>query len=234
MATTGTTAVRAISYVRVSTSEQGDSGAGLAAQRAAIGAECARRGWTLAEVIEDVASGKSLDRPGMARALAVLDDGRADVIVSAKVDRISRSTLDFATLLDRANRRGWAIVVLDIGIDLTTPAGEMFAGIVAQIAQYERRLIGQRTRDALAAKRDAGVRLGRPAVLPGVVVRRIVDAYAAGKGLTAIARELTADGVPTARGGAVWRPSSVQAVLRSEHARALAATPAANTSTREG
>jgi len=74
------------------------------AQRATIAAECAHRGWTLIEVIEDVASGKTIDRPGMTRALADLDAGRADLLVAAKVDRISRSVLDFATLLARVDR----------------------------------------------------------------------------------------------------------------------------------
>ncbi|KQC39004.1 recombinase family protein [Frankia sp. ACN1ag] len=218
---TGT--VRALGYTRVSTSEQGDSGAGLAAQRAVIEAECTRRGWTLVEVIEDVASGKTLDRPGMTRALDMLDRHQVDVLVAAKVDRVSRSTLDFATLLQRADRQQWKLTVLDIGADLTTPAGEMFAGIVAQIAQYERRMIGARTRDALTEKRKAGVRLGRRPALPPDVVRRIGDDYAAGMGLTAIARALTEEGVPTARGGVVWHASTIQSVLRSRHAEAAAA-----------
>ncbi|MCK9876626.1 recombinase family protein [Frankia sp. Ag45/Mut15] len=206
--------LRAIGYMRVSTDEQGDSGAGLAAQRAVVEAECARRGWTLVEVIEDVASGKTLDRPGMTRALGLLDARQADVLIAAKVDRISRSTLDFATLLDRAQRSRWALNVLDIGADLTTPAGEMFAQIVAVIAQYERRLIGQRTRDALAIRKAAGVQLGTVFRIPGEVVFRIAADYAAGAGLTAIARNLTAEGIPTARGGTEWRASTVQAVIR--------------------
>jgi DNA invertase Pin-like site-specific DNA recombinase len=214
--------LRAIGYLRVSTDEQGDSGAGLAAQRATITAECARRGWTLVEVIEDVASGKNLHRPGMTRALGMLDGHQADVLVAAKVDRISRSTLDFATLLDRAQRARWAVTVLDIGADLTTPAGEMLAQIVAVIAQYERRLIGQRTRDALAARKAAGGRLGNQVRMPADIERRIVDAYAAGDGLTTIARALTAEGIPTARGGTTWRASTVQAVIRRADAAASA------------
>ena len=215
MGDTGKSTVRALGYVRVSTSEQGDSGAGLAAQRATVEAECTRRGWQLVEVVEDVASGKTLDRPGMTRALDMLDRHEVDLLVAAKVDRVSRSTLDFATLLQRAERRKWKLSVLDIGADLTTPAGEMFAGIVAQIAQYERRMIGVRTRDALAEKRKAGVRLGRPPVIPPDLVLRILADYQGGMGYTEIARTLTAEGVETARGGAVWRPSTVQSVLGS-------------------
>jgi DNA invertase Pin-like site-specific DNA recombinase len=184
------------------------------AQRATIAAECAHRGWTLIEVIEDVASGKTIDRPGMTRALADLDAGRADLLVAAKVDRISRSVLDFATLLARVDRSPWTLAVLDIGADLTTPAGELMAGIISQISQYERKLIGQRTRDALAARKAAGVQLGTVHRMPADIERRIVDAYAAGDGLTTIARALTAEGIPTARGGTTWRASTVQAVIR--------------------
>ena|SRR5689334_723837 len=95
--------------------------------------------------------------------------------------------------------------------------------VAASAAQYERRLIGQRTREGLAAKRAAGVRLGRPSVLPADIVRRIVAERADGKGLRVIAEGLTADGVPTARGGASWSTSTVQAVLRGQDAAQIAA-----------
>jgi DNA invertase Pin-like site-specific DNA recombinase len=122
---------------------------------------------------------------------------------------------DFAGQLEGAQRHGWRLVLLDLG-DTSTPAGEMTANIIASAAQYERRLIGQRTREGLAAKRAAGVRLGRPSVLPAEVVGRIVNERA--DGLRMIAEGLTADGVPTARGGAVWSTSTVQAVLRGQQA----------------
>ncbi len=87
----------------------------------------------------------------------------ADVLLVAKLDRLTRSLRDFGELAERARKRRWALVCLDLGVDTTTPAGELVAGVVASTAQYERRLIGQRTREALAARRAAGVRLGRPA-----------------------------------------------------------------------
>src|SRR3954454_14784867 len=90
--------VRAIGYVRVSTSEQADSGAGLAAQEHAIRTEAERRGWDLVEVFVDAGvSGRSLTgREALAAALeAVEDGGRADVLVVAKLDRLSRSLVDF-------------------------------------------------------------------------------------------------------------------------------------------
>jgi DNA invertase Pin-like site-specific DNA recombinase len=119
-------------------------------------------------------------------------------------------------------RRHWCLVLLDLG-DTSSPAGEMTANIIASAAQYECRLIGQRTREGLAAKRAAGVRLGRPSVLPEDVVRRIVDERADGAGLRVIAEGLTADCGPTARGKANWSTSSVQAVLAGQDAAKITA-----------
>jgi DNA invertase Pin-like site-specific DNA recombinase len=209
-----------VGYVRVSTEEQADSGLGLAAQRAAIEAECARRGWTLAAIHEDAGvSGKTTKgREGLAGALEAVRSGTADAIVVGKLDRLSRSLADFANLMATAQREGWNLVALDLGIDLSSAAGEFMANVMASAAQWERRIIGQRTRDALAAKRAQGVRLGRPRVLSGDVVERIVAEHGAGAGWSAIARSLNAQGIPTAHGGASWYPSTVRAVVLARKA----------------
>ena len=204
-----------VGYLRVSTDEQADSGLGLAAQRSAIEAECGRRGWTLAAVHTDAGiSGKSVvNRPGLTEALAAVDTGAAAGIVVAKLDRLSRSLADYANLMARAQAGRWNIVALDLGIDLSTAAGEFMANVMASAAQWERRIIGQRTRDALAVKRSQGVRLGRPTVLTADVTARIVAAHQAGAGWSAIARDLNTEQVPTAHGGAQWYPSTVRAVV---------------------
>jgi DNA invertase Pin-like site-specific DNA recombinase len=203
-----------IGYIRVSTEEQADSRAGLDAQRAAILAEAQRRGWHLVEVIEDAGySGKDLKRPGIVVALEALKAHHADTLVVAKLDRLSRSMLDFAGLMARASQERWALVALDLGVDTTTPVGEMMANVLATFAQFERRLIGQRTRDALAQKRLAGVVLGRPRRLPGEVRSRIAADRAAGLSLLKIAAALNREGVSTAQGGRQWHPSTVKAAL---------------------
>jgi DNA invertase Pin-like site-specific DNA recombinase len=89
-------------------------------------------------------------------------------------------------------------------------------GNMAVFNQLERRLIGQRTREALAEKRAAGVRLGRPSVLPVEVVKRIVDARAAGLSYPVIAEALNSEGVPTAHGGKRWYPATVRNVERGQ------------------
>src|SRR5215471_19737094 len=116
--------MRVIGYVRVSTEEQALSGASLDAQRRAIAAECKRRGWELVETIEDAGySAKDLKRPGVQEALRALEAGEAKALVVAKLDRLSRSMLDFAALMATAQKQNWALVALDCAVDTTTPAG---------------------------------------------------------------------------------------------------------------
>jgi DNA invertase Pin-like site-specific DNA recombinase len=206
--------MRVLAYARVSTQEQADSKAGLEAQKAAIAAEARRRGWTIVETIEDAGySAKDLKRPGIKRALEELERGRADALVVAKLDRLSRSMIDFTRLMRQAQRQNWALVALDCAVDTTTPAGEAMANVLATFAQFERRLIGQRTREALAQKKAQGVQLGRPRELPAKVRSRIKRRRKAGKSLAAIAEELNRDQIATAHGGAQWYPSTVRAVL---------------------
>ena len=208
--------MRVLGYVRVSTAEQRTSGAGLASQRAAIVAECERRGWTLVEVLEDAGySAKDLRRPAVREALETLERGEAGALVVAKLDRLSRSMLDFTEVMARAQKQGWALVALDCAVDTTTPAGEAMANVLATFAQFERRLIGQRTREALARKREQGVKLGRPRQLPDDVLNRIRTEREDGETLTAIADGLNRDAVPTAQGGKQWWPSTVRAVCAS-------------------
>ena len=191
---------------------QGASGLGIAAQRAAIKAECQHRGWDLIEVIvDDGESGKSLDRPGLRRALEGIAAGDASVLVASKLDRLSRSVGDFAALLEWFTSAGAALVAMDVGVDSSTPGGRLVANVFASVAEWERETIGARTRDAVVALRASGRPAGRPAVAdqPGLAGRirlmRERDAT-----YQAIADALNADGVPTPRGGAQWRVSSVQ------------------------
>jgi len=211
--------LQVIGYVRVSTEERQRSGAGLAAQRKAIEAECLRRGWQLVEVIEDAGySARDLKRPGVQIALETLRRGEAGALVVAKLDRLSRSMLDFTAVMAKASKQNWALVALDCAVDTTTPAGEAMANVLATFAQFERRLIGQRTREALAAKRASGVRLGRPVSLPATVRERIMAERKAGRSLAAIAAVLNDEQVPTAQGGQQWWPSSVRAALNAQGA----------------
>ncbi len=149
----------------------------------------------------------------MVEALRSLAAHEADALVVAKLDRFSRSVVDFSQTLTLAKRQGWAVVLLDLGVDTSTPNGKLVAGLTAQIAEWERDIIAQRTREALAAAKARGQRLGRPRATPDEVVAQVVGLYETGMSLRSIARSLTDSSVPTTRGAAEWRASSVRRVL---------------------
>jgi DNA invertase Pin-like site-specific DNA recombinase len=161
-------------------------------------------------------SGKSLVRPALIAALEDLDTGNGNVLMVAKLDRLTRSVHDATGLMMRSEKGGWGLVALDAPVDTTTPAGRAMAQILSVFAELERRLIGERTKAALAIKRDQGVVLGRPRILPKRVVDHIVRERGAGRTWTAIADGLNADRVPTAQGGRKWWPATVRTVAMSQ------------------
>ena len=212
-----------LTYLRVSTSEQALSGLGLEAQRATITAYAERKGLTIVgEYCDEGISAKSLTgRPAALAALAAVCAGSAAGLLVAKMDRLSRSVVDGAGLMERAAREGWALHFADLDLDTSTPAGEMAANIIISGSQYERRLISQRTRDALAAKRARGERLGAAPALPLEVTQRILAERADGRTFQAIADGLMADWIPTARGHSRWFPATIKAVTISDNAATL-------------
>jgi DNA invertase Pin-like site-specific DNA recombinase len=205
--------MRALAYTRVSTDEQDT---GLEVQRQAIEAECERRGWVIVKAVEEKVSARDLNRPGLQNALELLRDGEVDVLIAAKVDRLSRSVGDFAGLMERAQKEGWEIVALDLGMDSTTPTGRMMANLLASFSQYERELIGQRTKEALAVKKANGVKLGRPRELDEETRAKILAWYANGLNYNGIAHMLNHYQVPTAHGGKKWWPETVRGIVQSE------------------
>ncbi len=124
-------------YTRVSTEEQAISRNGLQAQRATIHAEAQRRGWQLEHFADEGVSGKSVG-PALQEALQLLASGRGDGLVVAKLDRLSRSIVNAANIIESATTQGWSLVILDLGVDLTTAAGRMMAMNLVNFAQYER------------------------------------------------------------------------------------------------
>ncbi len=206
--------VTALGHVRVSTTEQAESGAGLAAQHDAIQQACEVRGWTLGAIHEDAgASGRNLMRPGLRRAVDCLESGKAKVLVVSKLDRLSRSLVDFASLMERSREQGWELAALDVGVDTSTPQGEMVANVMATFAQFERRIIGLRTREALQARRAAGVRLGRPPVVTVEAVNQLLRLRRSGMTLRAIAAHMESLGVPAPHGGQVWHPNTIRRLV---------------------
>lgn len=216
--------MNAVAYVRCSTEEQGETGASLQAQEQAVREACTVRGWTLTGLHRDVLSGKDTNRPGLVAALAELAPGSA--LVVAKLDRLTRSVADLGVMLERSRKEGWSLVALDLGVDTSTPAGELVANVMCAVAQWERKAIGQRTKDALAVrramaargeswvKRDGTVatRVGRPPSMSPEVHARAAAMLRDGKTRREVAALLNAEGVPTPLGGRLWRASSLEAV----------------------
>ena len=202
--------MRAIGYCRVSTEEQGDSRAGLEAQEATIRDEAGRRGWDLIDVRADVASGKSLRRRDeLGRTLRDLATGHADVLVVAKLDRLSRSVMDFAGIMETAKDEGWSIRVLDLDVDMTTSMGELVANIMISLAQWERRVIGERTKSALDAVRARGTHVGRKSGVEPETLRLIRILRDGGKSWAKIAEALEREAIPTGQGGQ-WHAATVR------------------------
>lgn len=219
---------RVLAYRRVSTDEQADSGLGLAHQEAVIRAWCQRHERELIDVVTDAGvSAKSLDRPGMTEALRRLADGEADVLVVAKLDRLTRSVGDLTALLDWTMRAGVGLVALDLDIDTTTPGGRMVVQVFATVAEWERGIISERTRNALSTLRAQGRPVSRPALDQSQpeLAARIRRMRTTGMTMQAIADTLNMEGVPTVRGGARWRHSSVQSALGYSRPRPIKASP---------
>lgn len=224
--------MRAVGYIRVSSDEQASEGVSLDAQRAKVQAYAALYDLDLVAIEVDAgASAKSLDRPALARALAMLDRNEADGLVIAKLDRLSRSVGDWDQLIDRyfGDRAGKKLWSVADSIDTRTAAGRLVLNVLMSVAQWEREAIGERTKDALQHKIRTGERCGKvrfghdlaadgvrlvanPTEQDGLAL--LLELAAAGMPLRAIARELTARGIPTKEGRPAWDHSSIRRILR--------------------
>jgi DNA invertase Pin-like site-specific DNA recombinase len=217
----------ALAYCRVSTLDQAENGASLDAQETALRAEAERRSWDIEIIREEGKSAATVaKRAKLVDALGRLDRREADILLAVRLDRLSRSLIDFSNLYERSAKKGWSLVLPASAIDTSAaagPAGKFSAQIQAAAAELERGLISVRTREALAQLKAEGVRLGRE-VAPEFldIYRRVVTMHAEGDSLNAIARKLNDECVPTAK-GKTWHASTVRAIVTSETAKSLAA-----------
>jgi DNA invertase Pin-like site-specific DNA recombinase len=219
---------RAVAYLRVSTSQQADHGVSLDAQRAKVEAYASLYDLDVVEVIVDAgASAKSLDRPGLARALEMLRKGIADALLVTKMDRLTRSVRDLGTLVERFFANGKAALLsVSEQVDTRTAAGRMILNIMATISQWERETISARTAVAMQHKAATGEYIGGDPPFGYRVAEdgvRLVEVEAeqavlaearklraAGRSLRAVARELDARGLRSR----VGRPFSAVQVQR--------------------
>jgi DNA invertase Pin-like site-specific DNA recombinase len=213
-----------VSYLRVSTDRQGQSGLGLEAQRKAVTDFLNGGPWQLVAEFVETESGAKDDRPKLAAALALAGAHGAKLLI-AKLDRLSRDA-HFLLGLQKA-------CVSFVAADMPE-ANEMVVGIMAVVAQAERKMISARTKAALAAAKARGQKLGGfrgyiPTAEDGAKARKAHTAKAASHAtslapiiarldpggslsLRALAARLTAEGLPTPAGSAVWTAATVQRV----------------------
>lgn len=152
---------RAVGYIRVSTQEQAQEGFSLDVQEARIVAYCQAKGWDLLRVYRDEGlSGKNLDRPGVQAMLGDLKGNGVDVVVVLKLDRLTRSIRDLGNLIEDLFG-GVALASVAEGFDSSTAAGEMVMNLLGTVAQWERKVIGERTKSALDYKATLGEWRGR-------------------------------------------------------------------------
>lgn len=201
----------AIGYGRVSKVDEDSEGYSLAAQRAVVQAEADRRGWRMEWLEDEGKSGKHIN-PRLREALGQLASGQADALIVAKMDRLARSVSHAVDIMALAENQGWDLVMCDLAIDLSTPQGEAMANMLATFAQFERRMISQRTKEGLAIAKAKGKHIGHPLLAEPGVIKRILLARNAGASFGRIARDLTSEGVLSPAGRPKWQESSVRRI----------------------
>ena len=135
-----------------------------------------------------------------------------NTLITAKLDRLGRDTRDILNLAERARTGNWRLVLLDIDIDSSTPAGGLMLTVMAAIAEFERRIISERTRRALAQLKAQGATLGRPDRTPPEATDRILDLRNAGHTYQQIADQLNTEQIPTSTGKGKWQPTMTRRV----------------------
>lgn len=159
-------------------------------------------------------SGGTLERPGLKQLLADIDDGLIDVVMVYKIDRLSRSLMDFSKLVEIFDRNGVTFVSVTQSFNTTTSMGRLTLNILLSFAQFEREVIGERIRDKVAASRKRGIWMGGYVPLgydvqdrkllvndaEAASVRRIFERFVELGSATVLARELRRDGFRNKRG----------------------------------
>ena len=207
-----------VAYYRVSTEKQGRSGLGLDAQRRAVTSFLSHKG-KLAREFTEIESGRRNDRPQLQAALFLCRRQKA-ILVIARLDRLARNVAFIANLMES----GVEFVAVDM-----PHANRLTLHILAAVAEHEREMISKRTKDALAAAKARGQRLGNPSPAFALECARAVviegaqlftathaplirELRTGGLSLRAIARELDRRNIPTARGGR-WQGVQVRNIL---------------------
>jgi DNA invertase Pin-like site-specific DNA recombinase len=206
--------VAVVGYASVSGSAGGVKSRELKKQTELIARECERRGLALLELVgeREPENGRGLERPGLSYALERISAREAQGLVVSELSRLTHSAADLGTIIQWFSRAQARLVAVAETLDTKEESGRLAAKMLVEVSGWERERISQGTRKGLRAARLNGRGGGRPAVADNPELRdRIRQMRSEGMTLQAIADQLNHDGVPTVRGGAKWRHSSVQA-----------------------
>lgn len=214
----------ALAYVRVSTDRQSNTGHSLESQTALLTRLAEADGYEV-EIITEIGSGRKASRPKLTDALVRLNAGKAQALFALDIDRLARSVRHLCDITDAAKRRNWRLVVSSANIDTATPQGELFINMLASMAQFESRIIGQRVERQHEARRARGITWGVDQGFKGNLdpaARAAIFALdSEGLSLRAIASETENRGFKTPNGGQWW-PATIKAILESPQTRRLA------------
>jgi peptidoglycan hydrolase-like protein with peptidoglycan-binding domain/DNA invertase Pin-like site-specific DNA recombinase len=202
-----------LGYLSRARTREGVGNGELETQAAAIDEACRERGLRLLEVVRDSepSNARMLDRPGLTYVLDRISARTANGVVVSRLESLSRSVPDIGALVERFERADARLVALDLGLDTATPDGRIAARTMATVSSLERRKLAEQTRQGSARAQIGRSPISRRLVDQDELKSRIAAMRADGMTLQTIADTLNAEGVPTLRGGARWRPSGVQA-----------------------
>jgi site-specific DNA recombinase len=204
-----------IGYSRVSTDEQAKDGVSIDMQARKIASYADVKDWTVDEVIADAGhSAKSLHRPGMTRLMQMVEAGQVSTVIVYKLDRLTRSVADLDRLVKLFERKGVALVSLQESLDATTATGRLMMNLLASVSQWEREVIGERTKDAMRELKVQGKVYSRPVFSDQNTIAWLQEERQIGRSYAELATELNHRGVQTARGG-LWRASTVHGLLKA-------------------
>lgn len=208
----------ALLYARVSTQLQVNDGVSLDVQERQLQQAAELAGFTDIELVrEEGRSGKSISgRPALTETLKRLDAGEAQALFVTRIDRLARSTQDFLSIVDRANKNGWRLVMLDLNLDTSSYQGRFVVTIMSALAEMERGIIAERQRDVHKDRRARGivwgVDMGPKNKTPEEIKQRVLSERASGASFKTIADGLNHDGVPT-QNQRKWYPTTVKNLL---------------------
>lgn len=221
--------MKVIGYVRVSTEEQVREGVSLEAQEEKIKAYCIVKDWELVDVLRDEGiSGKTLDRPGIQEALRLIERKEVEALIVYKIDRLTRSVKDLNFLVELFEKKDFSLVSLQESLDATTATGRLMMNLLASVSQWEREVIGERTKMAMNFLRQNKKVYSRPVYGFDTAEGRLVENLEEqetirfmmrnreeGFAYEKIANDLTKKGSQTKRGG-IWKANTVRKILNRE------------------